>query len=644
MASNPEDQHDRRLPSPQWRSPQGTQQFPYHIPRRTIPIPPYPNDRRVHNMQLPPPTQHHMPTNRPYDPFTQSGNASSAFYEATSPHSAAPMHSSAFCSTNNHYCNHPPSYRSDDDHASQFQPHEYSHSTNSQSVAARPKSLSQRRMSRSPEADTPPAADAPSRSGHRNSKLRTSDNEKASLREQWQNDGSGSSMSNGSNDGSSPNESQERDEDEKSSREPGGSTQYQAPSHSATSKLQRDSSASSGSSRGSGSVPNQSSIPMARAEGERNGFAKSSQSSGDDDDRRGPSHQTSEADMSADVPAKCSSSEVFGSSEKSPQNGAGGPAKVKKTPGRKRHKLNTRFANAFIRPFEAPRDACEELLRTSRVVIRQHPKRARMIGFGEKDRRPIDPPPILELELQDKSELPLVMHITAANLVAHVSLVSECGQYERDMVVNPFAVPPSESGAMAPDTASLPQGSIRHLSHPNDRPHIHSGVPHTLASNTSSNAERISRHDSMSDGPRLDGAGPQESRPTPESKSFPSLRVAKLNQTHMQVLIGTLVSPCHILNDCGGQKGMFFVFPDVSVRVAGRYRLRFMVFDVRNAFLPNPPRKHVVLSDVFTVYHPKEFPGMADSTDLSKCLSHQGLRIHIRSDPKVKEGPDSKVA
>ena len=33
-----------------------------------------------------------------------------------------------------------------------------------------------------------------------------------------------------------------------------------------------------------------------------------------------------------------------------------------------------------------------------RISVRQQPVRARMCGFGEKDRRPIDPPPVVKLE------------------------------------------------------------------------------------------------------------------------------------------------------------------------------------------------------------------------------------------------------
>ncbi|KAI8808607.1 velvet factor-domain-containing protein [Cladochytrium replicatum] len=103
--------------------------------------------------------------------------------------------------------------------------------------------------------------------------------------------------------------------------------------------------------------------------------------------------------------------------------------------------------------------------------------------------------------------------------------------------------------------------------------------------------------------------------------------------TLAQVLVGSLVSPCHVLADVDGNKGMFFVFSDISVRVGGKYRLKFLLYDVKAGDMSR--YKASVMSDVFTVYHPKEFPGMADSTPLSKCLAKQGVRIHIRSHAEI---------
>jgi hypothetical protein len=48
---------------------------------------------------------------------------------------------------------------------------------------------------------------------------------------------------------------------------------------------------------------------------------------------------------------------------------------------------------------------CYFILFTLAVV--QDPIRARCCGFGEKDRRPIDPPPILELIAEDRFGKPI---------------------------------------------------------------------------------------------------------------------------------------------------------------------------------------------------------------------------------------------
>lgn len=36
-----------------------------------------------------------------------------------------------------------------------------------------------------------------------------------------------------------------------------------------------------------------------------------------------------------------------------------------------------------------------------RLIVEQQPKRARMCGFGDKDRRPITPPPCVKLVVTD---------------------------------------------------------------------------------------------------------------------------------------------------------------------------------------------------------------------------------------------------
>jgi hypothetical protein len=67
-----------------------------------------------------------------------------------------------------------------------------------------------------------------------------------------------------------------------------------------------------------------------------------------------------------------------------------------------------------------------------------------------------------------------------------------------------------------------------------------------------------------------------------------------------------------------------------------------------NTELARIPAKASILSNPFTVYHPKEFPGLSgillflvdcvESTALSKCFSAQGIKIHIRTDARQYMG------
>jgi len=46
-----------------------------------------------------------------------------------------------------------------------------------------------------------------------------------------------------------------------------------------------------------------------------------------------------------------------------------------------------------------------------------------------------------------------------------------------------------------------------------------------------------------------------------------------------RVLTGSLVSSMYLLTDLDGNEGAFFVFPDLSVRIEGTYRLKFSLIE-----------------------------------------------------------------
>lgn len=106
----------------------------------------------------------------------------------------------------------------------------------------------------------------------------------------------------------------------------------------------------------------------------------------------------------------------------------------------------------------------------------------------------------------------------------------------------------------------------------------------------------------------------------------------------------------------------YFIFPDLSVRHEGRYRLSFNLYEqVKDAkdsdkdsplpvqdnnvpstpSKPSAPRAHLhfrldVKSVPFTVYSAKKFPGLAESTSLSRIVAEQGCRVRIRRDVRMR--------
>ncbi|KAE8392073.1 velvet factor-domain-containing protein [Aspergillus alliaceus] len=97
-------------------------------------------------------------------------------------------------------------------------------------------------------------------------------------------------------------------------------------------------------------------------------------------------------------------------------------------------------------------------------------------------------------------------------------------------------------------------------------------------------------------------------------------------------LTGTLVSSLHRLKDVDNSDGGFFVFGDLSVKIEGEFRLKFTLFEMRKDVVTHLKS---IISDRFTVSPPKSFPGMAESTFLSRSFADQGVKLRIRKEPRT---------
>ena len=107
---------------------------------------------------------------------------------------------------------------------------------------------------------------------------------------------------------------------------------------------------------------------------------------------------------------------------------------------------------------------------------------------------------------------------------------------------------------------------------------------------------------------------------------------SKPDQPSAQRLMGNIVaSPC-VAQDENGSTGTFFVFPDLSCRSPGKYRLLFRMLriDPLNIMQRSHEISALVTSDVFEVFTAKEFPGMRASSALLRSLRMQGLSVGVK--------------
>jgi hypothetical protein len=108
------------------------------------------------------------------------------------------------------------------------------------------------------------------------------------------------------------------------------------------------------------------------------------------------------------------------------------------------------------------------------------------------------------------------------------------------------------------------------------------------------------------------------------------------------LLGGTIVSSLHRLKDPENQQdGAYFVFGDLSVKVEGTFRLQFNLFEMRGEECHHMTS---IESKDFLVHSTKTFPGMNESTKLTRAFGEQGVRLRIRKEPRSllrKRGPAS---
>ncbi|KAK9484162.1 velvet factor-domain-containing protein [Lipomyces starkeyi] len=109
-----------------------------------------------------------------------------------------------------------------------------------------------------------------------------------------------------------------------------------------------------------------------------------------------------------------------------------------------------------------------------------------------------------------------------------------------------------------------------------------------------------------------------------------------------ETLAGTLVSSLHRVRDGNDREGGYFVFGDLSIKLEGKFRLQFNLFEMLDGaqveFITS------TISDVFTVYSSRQYPGVLESTSLSRQFSDQGVRLRLRKETGTRHGSSANRA
>ena len=316
-------------------------------------------------------------------------------------------------------------------------------------------------------------------------------------------------------------------------------------------------------------------------------------------------------------------------------------------PGHHPSRIGTARPETVAQPAYPPRRP----ERKYELSVEQQPIRARMCGFGDKDRRPITPPPCIRLVVYDETGRELDFNdIDSTYFVLMVDLWNESGQSAVNLVRHSSAAP----------TVSISSSTTTSYPPPPERSHY---VATTIPAYDPQPYRQQMQPQQM---PPAYGHTPvpvaqyYPQPPTPSYQQYPAAPYAQtptqssmipatpMSSNHTRNLIGmNAVNACR-LNDINNKPGFWFVLQDLSVRTEGTFRLKLFLFDIgagdgTNATVSNdgPTRGKgkclaVSFSEAFTVYSAKKFPGVIESTPLSKCFAQQGIKIPIRKDgPKL---------
>ncbi|PWN21599.1 hypothetical protein BCV69DRAFT_298602 [Microstroma glucosiphilum] len=301
--------------------------------------------------------------------------------------------------------------------------------------------------------------------------------------------------------------------------------------------------------------------------------------------------------------------------------------------------------------------------RRFKLVVVQSPSRARMCGFGDKDRRPLSPTLIVKLVITDvetgKEVPPTDVDTSAFFLAADLVHPEELKASPRNLLIHQHAAnvstemlqqsaggsgTPSSSSSLA--TFDVERVRARSLSDPWRAAQV------TPSWNGGGGGPGPAYHPSSSSS--KEGLGPPHSSGGGGGGAAPFTTVT--TETYTRNFVGASVASANILKDEHDQLGIFFVLQDLSVRTEGTYRIKLMFADLASpssTASPSPSSSSgtqgqgqmrlgisealaETYTEPFVVYTPRRFPGVIEPTVLSRKFAAQGVKIPVRVDRKKR--------
>ncbi|KAK0461815.1 velvet factor [Desarmillaria tabescens] len=266
------------------------------------------------------------------------------------------------------------------------------------------------------------------------------------------------------------------------------------------------------------------------------------------------------------------------------------------------------------------------------LEVIQNPLRARMCGFGDKDRRPLAPAAVVKMVVKREDDTVVdVDEVDCSFFLVTVDLWSGDGKQEMNLVLHPSSseryvqqTPKSSSNTrrrasksgQPPNPTRTPTPTQTPTSPEQPYPPYPPPTTDLAYPETTPTWGYPSNSFPPQQPPQSFGREPWQEKRPPPTPSIPPLP----RHTYTRTLVGPLSANATRLLDEHRKPGIFFLFQDLSVRTEGTFRLRLRLMNVGAPPAPEAGASGVhtdvspvlaqTFTEPFTVFSAKRFPGV----------------------------------